>query len=782
MKADSIPDRNKNKELAVVAPQNGALKVAVPTEINFNNLLEFAFSLESHFQELLESSPSSKQVAREALAILQQLVRVEVRSYSLADGLELFLHKLFADTTISRTIKDLYNDARAVLRNARSATFEIERAKIEIEEILNWYVKRKESLLKIGFSEEEADRIFNVAILQDRKFSGSSGCELSFGLRLIGHAHEQLWAKLFVRKNGELVASRGNCHLWVDDHKSPINSGAVRDVACAVVPILADSQRILIDAVKIFLPYAALDLAAGRTELEFEVVVFNGLGERILATLVNDNIAIPDQLSSWVPPSPQSMGLWATDVVTGDAISNLKISKGYRRMGQTHQIVSIGFDLALFSREADSVFVECRFTDLDGGLVESRVAALADLNSAFFYRKEIYPRYPISRFYGLELQFPLAALALDKGNNQLLFEVSVLLPNNRIICGAVERCELESLEEVPGLDQLLDQYETEVVGDLDNGICLNSVDITAYSEFASAPMLRIAPRFSSTKWADESFRVVCVLEDNEGKVLHNTFVKGEPIVRLLCIGGEPGAESRELVFNIDVREFYETLFGSTASDRVTLRIRLMVYSLNDRLLLDIVKKFKLSRAAASLPAGSPKSHFNPIILSDLNQIAGSRNERVRFTVSIDLNVGREEALKFSLYHDLINAQEESLTAKTSELGAVSQELPGKIQKFDFTEMAAKGKEWFQISLELELDFTAAELLKKSASPRLKVMLFSHNGRLLQAVSYPVSLGGATEGYIVPVKPIISEESASHTTAVAKDSSKVSRLLGWLAGS
>ena len=211
---------------------------------------------------------------------------------------------------------------------------------------------------------------------------------------------------------------------WTD----PGGEGAAPDPAqfCSLVPIRPNAQRLIIDDIRAFVPYAALDLSAGRSDIQLYVAVIDDEGREILSASKPESICVPQREAvAGGVPAPHSIGMWPHDVVSGDRISDLRVSSGHKVVaGWERHTVSAQFDLSLFMHAGESVLLECRFVDAKGNVVElsslgipyvaAELGGVAESVSSYRYRRVLHPRGAWAVYRGLCVDIPVEFLMLDQ--------------------------------------------------------------------------------------------------------------------------------------------------------------------------------------------------------------------------------------------------------------------------------------------------------------------------------------------------------------------------------
>lgn len=408
----------------------------------------FLLHAREHVNSLLVEDKGVTTVALATVSLLQQILFRESRSVSIDEAMEEIFRTFAAGSVISRTFRDLYRSANGALiaSKEKDGSRNIDSSAIisDLREIIEWYGVRKSSLIKIQERELRGQGIFRFDILPDRTKSGALGLEVSAGLVVEPSHQEDLWWKVFIYDDRSVVLPREGWGSWIDhtDGMHILDDQGDFHAVSAIVPIHAPSERVILDDVRVFFPYAALDLPSGRQELTVVGGLFNSDGEQLLSLFDTELVTVPRNSAEIVPfPSPQAIGLWQRCPVTQDAISISSIDSQIAGSGR-YTLLNIRMDCALFGHQDEVATVECRLLTQQGEIVASRNAASltrqeGDRFGGFVTSLKIYPSRPITRFIDLQFQIPSTSLDLTSGMHDLFCELSVLQQDNRILCGVI---------------------------------------------------------------------------------------------------------------------------------------------------------------------------------------------------------------------------------------------------------------------------------------------------------------------------------------------------------
>jgi len=774
-----------------------------------SELSSFIAKLERRVAALQNGPAGRKALAQQTLSVLRELLLRETGASSLEENADIFFRNLWESGPLKVLFFDLFREARAVLAGAGvqigSAFSNPAKLQSELEAILSWYSRRKMSLCLLAeeaLPGDPAECFFGLEVFHDRLYAGVKGLEVSFGLRLIGREGQALWIKVFVRRKGRLVSTAENWRLWSDNTDSlALVHEEERQDFTALAPVNPDCQRQMLEGIKIFVPYQALALPAGRQEVEIDCGLYDERGERILRLGRLEEIFMPAELGSEkrgaaLIPSPQALGVWPKDFVSGDWISELKISRGVRSSKNTvHEVINVALDCDICGHAGERVFIECRLLYPDGTLVESQAECFT-AEGAFAYRLELYPQRPVVRLFNMQLELPLRALSLEPGKHSLLAEVAMLGPRGQVLCGTVQSFVCEVLEALPAAGDesaflpalpAADPYSGLIVSGFEAGLF---PPLDEQLERPDEEMLRVQVYACLDNWPGNVFRVVAGLETLTGKALVSKS-KGEPLLRTLHLGGYSSPREKRLVFDFDCLDIdfnadgenpppdKKTPAGRWGEQTQTLVARARILTLDDKVL------FNLSRECSFVPrSSSPERRVNEDPASELkivdviiDALLASRTVKCTFTFVVNFMAAR--AAQGTLYCEIIDAQGRSL--KQAVLEEDPEAWPGTAVRIDFSpkiNAALYRAGLFQEEVHMDLDVSrlveSGKKAVREAAPNsafcsklpensyyLKAVLFGCDGRLLQSIRRPLSVASLHfEQGVSPAKQAGVVKSAS----------------------
>lgn len=578
-------------------------------------------------------------VAELVLSTIRQITHRETGLFSLEPNVPLLLSTLYAGSVEASIVSGLVRRAQAAItaiamderdngpQSKRAGSergswdFDIGRELDELTMLLKWYVRRKMSLaglevdqLSRGFSTEgfldvafdEEDALFGFEVLHDHQVFGTKGCYVMSGLRLVGHDGQPLWLRVSVKWNGSIVSVRPEWGSWTDPGGSEVCEVVPENAPfCSLVPIRPNAQRLVIDEIRAFVPYAALNLPSGRCDVELIVSVVDNDGREVLSASRPESICVPRrELIGAHVPAPHSVGMWPHDVVSGDKVSDLVVSSGYKVVaGWERRTVSVQFDLSLFMHAGESVLLECRFIDEKGEIVELSSLGIpyvaTELNvavesvSSYRYRRVLHPRGAWSYYRGLNIDIPVEFLLLEPGAHNLTCEVVIVSSDERILCGDMGIVSVH----VAG-DKTVEKAAAKGTADLINVspaasiIELESIDVDPAWRFGGEEGVRVqatfCPKNASQQIADlaagrvgelfSPYRVEVSIEREDGHLLLQAFsdalgMSFKPVTRGVCVEGHSGFAEHSIVTNFKREELLGWYFG-TEPQRVNSKIRL----------------------------------------------------------------------------------------------------------------------------------------------------------------------------------------------------------------
>lgn len=713
--------------------------------------LGFFSELTNRLRELRAESLSKLALAREVEQLIQDLIRLETGACNTIDGIKLFGHQLSAEQSWADLIDDLYHQANMVLRATGAiddpVSYNTKRTLQSLHELLEWYGRRKNNLLLLNVvSENEAsDEIFGLHVIQDVEWGGVRGLEVRCSLRLIGHASQSLWLRANILRGEEFVSARPDWLYWIDDTDSfVVSSTESGDAFASIAPIVAERNRELIDTAKLFIPYDALDLDSGRVEVGIALGLYDQQGECVLSGQSKELIYVPSvEVRNNPIPSPQALGMWPEDLVTGDRISQLRTLLGVRSMeGYEEDVVSILCDIDLFGHEEESLSVECRFVTENGESVQGVWENASHADGSFLYRGNISVHESVAKLVGHRIEIPLAALDIDPGKHVLCVELSIHQPNGRILVGLLHRFEFEYPKELLG-SELQQRPEQPMVSKTTADLDMRFLTVAPNWQLGQhGECVRVSTVLASDDWNSNPYRVLFQLETENGEILVNRHDHDRAVRKALCVGGFELAEEQAVVMNFDVREIHSDLERRfEASERIKLVARVRVYSIDDRVVLEGRQGFyyKPSGKQGASSAGA-QAPYGSIVLADLENRATNESGIMHCITRLNIEYSPSITGKFLLYYEVLDQVDSMSLGLNSEGEEAEPSLPGTVLNLDFSSRVKTTRfhtGWFQATQVLECR-VKSEGLFPNRNQMMKIMLFSDSGRLLQVINHSLA--------------------------------------------
>jgi hypothetical protein len=611
------------------------------------------------------SSVAVSKVAEVVLKVVRQITHRETGLFTLDPNVPLLLSALYAGSVETSIVSGLVRRAQAALaaiamdkregisRSTRSTAvsqasfdYDIGRELDELTMLLKWYVRRKMSLAGLevdqiskgmspdGYldpSSDEEDALFGFEVLHDHQVFGTKGCFVMCGLRLVGHDGQPLWLRVSASWNGRPVPARPDWATWTDPGGSEICEVVPEKTEfCSLVPIRPQAQRLVIDEIRAFIPYAALDLPSGRCDVDLVISVVDNDGREILSASRPESICVPRrELVGAHVPAPHSVGMWPHDVVSGDKLSELRVSSGYKVVaGWERRTVSVQFDLSLFMHAGESVLLECRFIDEKGEIVELSSLGIpyvaSELNvpvesvSSYRYRRVLHPRGAWAYYRGLQIDIPVEFLLLSSGTHALTCEVVIVSADERILCGDMGMVSVhvagDKVAPVANADGGIRAAGGALaLSPAASVIELESIEIDPAWVFGGEEGVRVqatfSPKNASKQLADVAagrvgelfspYRVEVSIEREDGHLLLQAFTDSlgmsfKPVTRGVCVEGHSGFAEHSIVANFKREELLGWYFGSEAqraNAKLRLFARVRALSLSGDAFLSETKEF-----------------------------------------------------------------------------------------------------------------------------------------------------------------------------------------------
>jgi len=746
------------------------------------------------------SARAQAKVAELVLEVVRQLTFRETGVFNLEAPVSQLLSSLFAGAVEVGIITGLARRAHKALivrdkqerdaaieqspaaQSSRGLGYDVSRELDELVMLLKWYVRRKMSLYAVevasidGYSggEEydtpaghERDMLFSLDVMHDHQVFGVKGCLLTSGVCLLGRDGEALWLRVSLLSNGKPVMARPEWSSWTDPGGgAPVELLPESTPFCSLVPIRPNSQRLVIDEIRAFVPYCALQLPAGRSDVEVVVAVIDSEGQEVLRESRQESICVSHgQLGVAPVPAPHSLGMWPHDVVSGDKISELAVTSGFKVVaGWERHSISVSFDLSLFMHAGESVMLECRFVNARGDIVElsslgmpfvaSELNVAVESVSSYRYRRVLHPKGAWALYQGLCIDIPVEFLLLSPGSHEITCELVIVSSDDQVLCGDMSRVVVHVPNRVAqrdGADQA--SAESRHVALSTNrwggaSVELESFDIEPTWRCGDEDCVRVTARFISSNQAQQladlaagrvgeifsPFRVEVSLERQDGHVLLQAYSDGlgmsfKPVTRAVCVDPYSGTGEHSVVTNFK-RE--EVLGWSLGGDGVRvgaksrLFARVTALSLSGDVLASETKEFFVK---PPVDGGRKVVHVEEPapVLVDAVASANAQGERLTARVLVNLPAGERAEEGVRVQFVVCGPNGSRFTIATKDLhpqqrGVWTREIAGLCQ--------------YGVECEHRLSN-----FDDGAGYVLEASLLSRGDEVLQSVRQPVQVAG-----------------------------------------
>ncbi|MFM1847915.1 MAG: hypothetical protein RL417_1389, partial [Pseudomonadota bacterium] len=586
----------------------GATVVGEPRQ---RMLVEPIGDLDSLVASLVVAAISPVERAHGVLAVLRRIVHAESGSYNLSIGLKRFLERLWSGSAIGDLVSSVYERARALSLGRSGEGLDENVLVNDLRRVVEWYSSRRASIAACrqeGFVEGESDALFNLQVSHDERRWGLDGMVVSCGLRFIARAHETLWLKVSARCGRESIRARAGWESWRDETDSVVAPSAGIYRFAAIAPVRSSRQRIYIDHIGIFIPYFALDLPAGRHDIELNVGVYSQSGELLVSVAIEETIRLAALEAPGVVLAPQALGLWDFEPVNG---SRITLTGSVVRLegdpGWEEPILEVGADITLVDMAGDRLEGEVRLRRADGTVVASLVGEGGGSFEPALGRLALLPQQPVSELNGVRAVLPLRYLDLAPGHQHLFVELAVCAGDGRVVCGAFAPVDFE----IPAGGSKGRGVSPELHVAADSDIDVLGVDI-APCELNGEPALGVGITVSVRDWESSRYRIVVALEGRDGSPICNIAAEDRPVLRSFCFGGERGrlaGETRTVRAVFDAREFGRFLKTRPAAER-DIVARVSIASESGRVLFESTRAISgnfIGDVKAALPPSRPTS-------------------------------------------------------------------------------------------------------------------------------------------------------------------------------
>ncbi len=546
----------------------------------------FISYVEDKLLALASGVNAASEFASRAMLVMREIFRRETGLASL-EALDDFAFALWGSAGEKEMIRALVKRLEQALktgdrtgdRTGNRAAPELLRQMLSF---LNWYALRKRSLLQIveqeryyRFESNEKDRIFDFQVYSDVvDYGGLRGFKISAGIRLCNHLSEPLWFKVSLRQGEDFIKAAPGWGEWSEEGAKLIgtNGGAHRFVA--LQPIQPRSQRVLIDKLQLFVPYSALQLESSELDTVLEASVCSQSGEKLLVWTEQEAMVLPRSSEGLFLPSPQTLGLWQRDPVSGDEIKEVSLSAGVREEnGQAFGVLRVKSSLCLQDHQGELMKLRYRFLNLKGDLVAAREKSFEMEDGRFGIEQQLYIREATEELRDIELVIPLNALELQK---LVYLELSVLDASDRETCGTLAPVRYEHL-----LSEFHVQHN-HIVKNLAPKLHLGVADLHGD--------VKCIAQFTDMNWASAPGRVVFAL-----RPLGNEFLHDDTQYKVFCLGGSQTSNAAELEVKFSTKRYFDS-DEDRKQDLMQFDVSCYLVDLNDTVLNSVSKSISVTRA------------------------------------------------------------------------------------------------------------------------------------------------------------------------------------------
>jgi hypothetical protein len=386
---------------------------------------------------------SARECAASIHRILCDILEYECGTAHLLAAIGPLFHRLAIGGGFLRMFIDLFWRSDAVARGKQVAVFEPEHASAQLRFIAHWYQRRVRTLARLVTAPGEDDIPYGLHLLgvrHDVRRFGTSGFEVDAAVCMAGRAGKPLWIKVFVLERRTRVRTRKGWESWTDCVDTLFGGGAPQGAEfCAAVPFVPDGERLIVDGLKLFVPYAALGLGRGRRFIELQAMLCEADGNVIVSAERADNFTVrPGDETAAPVPSPQSVGLWERSAVRGDHLARARVYRGGRRGAER---IEAAFDLSLACDSDDQVTVTCALINTGGFILHDSSSGqpleermLLGISSPFMWWRGLVFGF------GVEL---IDRAEIDPSNPVVLAEIRVSGEDGKVRCGTILSSRLE---------------------------------------------------------------------------------------------------------------------------------------------------------------------------------------------------------------------------------------------------------------------------------------------------------------------------------------------------
>jgi hypothetical protein len=279
------------------------------------SLSNFLSKAERRIQRIAHDQLLAYEAFTVTLEVLEELLELETGSRDILHGCGVLLHRLWGGSEL-KVLTRLYNLGKRYTAERFEVLphewicGEIDRDALvfQLRYLIQWYGKRNVSLLLIEDEhphEAHKSLLFGMRVLTERKKRGEIGIELVCGARLSGLAGAPLWLRVEPRISSNLAGD----HTMIFE-----------------IPFTLETNREILDEVKVFIPYRALHVDPGHQTIELGCSIVSSLTGVIATTSHVTTLMIPaeafvsDDSCDADRSDPATRGLWEEDPASRSAL------------------------------------------------------------------------------------------------------------------------------------------------------------------------------------------------------------------------------------------------------------------------------------------------------------------------------------------------------------------------------------------------------------------------------------------------------------------------------
>lgn len=675
--------------------------------------------------------------AEEVLAIIRELIRFEGVSGSLDFELPHFFQALWAEAPIRALVESIVRVARAILNpNCNKPLLDAYHPAQQIalvDYLIDWYAQRRATLaLFDGQHVFGAGAVVVRSVTHDQFFLGERGFEIVSSVRVDGFEFQSLWLSATLFSESAPVRVRKGWEYWARDSELFVvardQSFDSRDqYVASVMPIVPRDQRAIYHALRLFVPYSALDLpASARQQIDCEVSLLSASGAVLSADACTETLTLPGESERARPaiPSLPALGFWPRNVGNGDTVTVTGVEQ-QRRIEARREIHSLvlSSDMLFVNRVGQTLTLEVRFLTREGNVIESEYPSYSGRDGSFLYRSAITVSTIIARYPELSCEIPMVALDLDPGNHELIAELIVLDAQNEVICGAVSVVGLMVVEPHPG--QLIEMREScaEAPDKIDSTLFVEGVSIDASYVFNSRDAVRAEIVFTDRAQRTELMQlraVLSVAESGAGDAFERAVARGMSFVR------RSNQHEHRMVFIFDCDEVLRMASGIVNKRLLKLDVEVLdtqgQLNVSTRRTFTVPAQFGVERG---VPSQSLYGKNDVEIIDAQIRETPQRGGELLIELTTNFDLLSMEREGYSLYVEPLNRPRDAKALeRISPDGFLVEIKPPTIEQ-------SLVAQWALVQQHSVVRMPQA--LRASGARGLKMMLFSPSGRLLQVV-------------------------------------------------